>query len=87
MHRELLSHLSALRPLAALEVLEVVVKSTIAAEGEWGGLEEEHMAAADDLLPALPPGVKEVRIRRLHPAACAKVTGPAACEDVHEAQG
>jgi hypothetical protein len=62
--RELLSHLSALRPLAALERLDVVVKTIIAAyDMGWRDENDEDMGAADDLLPLLPPGVKEVRVR------------------------
>ncbi len=63
--RELLSHLSALRPLAALEVLAVVLMKNTPEVQQLlvDPIEEGDMAAADDLLPVLPPGVKEVRVR------------------------
>jgi hypothetical protein len=57
--RELLSHVSALRPLAALERLDVVLED----EAIVCLMEDEDMAAADELLPALPLGIKEVRTR------------------------
>ncbi len=57
--RELLSHVSALRPLAALERLAVVLED----EAILWLREDEDMATADELLPALPLGIKEVRTR------------------------
>jgi hypothetical protein len=48
-------HLSALRPLAALKALTVVVDGDGAAQ-----FEDNEMCTAEELLPVLPPGVQTV---------------------------
>ncbi len=63
-HRDLLAHMSSLRSLPALEYLEVT--RPLGRYLDYLNLEEwleEDMALAEELLPLLPPGVREVRPR------------------------
>jgi hypothetical protein len=54
--RELFAHLPALRPLAALKALTVVIDGDGVAQ-----FDDAEVCTAEELLPALPPGVQKVR--------------------------